>query len=114
MRARIACDALMASFTLDNLPKILTVATALFGSPGQPASCVPCQSRLMGAQLLQEDVGVAHRWGQLSADIGHDGADLLIAATALERGLTVVKHNLRHFESDEPYAPLPGALWQCP
>jgi predicted nucleic acid-binding protein len=40
----------------------------------------------MGAQLLQEDVGVAHRWGQLSADIGHDGADLLIAATALKRG----------------------------
>lgn len=29
--------------------------------------------------------------------ISHDGADLLIAATALERGLTVVTRNLRHF-----------------
>lgn len=49
-------------------------------------------------QLLPVDVGVARRWGQLSAAIGHDGADLLIAATALERGLTVVTRNLRHFE----------------
>jgi hypothetical protein len=40
---------------------------------------------------------VARRWGLLSAEIGHDGADLLIAATALERGLTVVTRNLRHF-----------------
>ena len=50
------------------------------------------------AQLLPVDVGVARRWGQLSAAIGHEGADLLIAATALERGLTVVTRNLRHFE----------------
>ena len=53
--------------------------------------------RLYGDRLLPVDVGVARRWGQLSADIGHDGADLLIAATALERGLTVVTRNLRHF-----------------
>ena len=53
--------------------------------------------RLYGNRLLPVDVVVARRWGQLSADIGHDGADLLIAATALERGLTVVTRNLRHF-----------------
>jgi predicted nucleic acid-binding protein len=40
---------------------------------------------------------VARRWGRLSAEIGHDGADLLIAATAQEHGLTVVTRNLRHF-----------------
>jgi predicted nucleic acid-binding protein len=34
----------------------------------------------------------------LSATLGHDGADLLIAATALEHGLTVVTRNMRHFE----------------
>jgi predicted nucleic acid-binding protein len=53
--------------------------------------------RLYGDRLLPVDVGVARRWGQLSAELGHDGADLLIAATALERGLTVVTRNLRHF-----------------
>jgi predicted nucleic acid-binding protein len=53
--------------------------------------------RLYGDRLLPVDAGVARRWGQLSAEIGHHGADLLIAATALERGLTVVTRNLRHF-----------------
>jgi len=53
--------------------------------------------RLYGDRLLPVDAGVARRWGRLSAEIGHDGADLLIAATALERGLTVVTRNLRHF-----------------
>ena len=54
--------------------------------------------RLYGDRLLPVDVGVARRWGQLSASVGHEGADLLIAATALEHGLTVVTRNLRHFE----------------
>ena len=44
------------------------------------------------------DVATARRWGQLSATLGHDGADLLIAATAMEHGLTVVTRNVRHFE----------------
>ena len=46
---------------------------------------------------LPVDTRVARRWGRLSARIGHGGADLLIAATALEYGLTVVTRNVRHF-----------------
>lgn len=53
--------------------------------------------RLHHERLLAVDLGVARRWGQLSAALGHDSADLLIAATALEHGLTVVTRNLRHF-----------------
>ncbi|MFM7313579.1 MAG: type II toxin-antitoxin system VapC family toxin [Cyanobium sp.] len=53
--------------------------------------------RLHGDRLLPVDLGTARRWGQLSAQLGHDGADLLIAATALKHGLTVVTRNLRHF-----------------
>jgi predicted nucleic acid-binding protein len=45
----------------------------------------------------QGSVRSARRWGQLSAALGHVSADLLIAATALEHGLTVVTCNLRHF-----------------
>ncbi len=52
-----------------------------------------------GDRILLVDTGTARRWGQLSATIGHDSADLLIAATALERGLTVITRNVRHFES---------------
>lgn len=36
-------------------------------------------------------------WGRLSADLGHDGADLMIAATALVHGATVVTGNAEHF-----------------
>jgi toxin FitB len=48
-------------------------------------------------RIIPVDTRVARRWGQLSARIGHGGADLLIAATALENGLTVVTRNVRHF-----------------
>ena len=52
-----------------------------------------------GDRILFVDVATARRWGQLSAALGNDSADLLIAATALEHGLTVVTRNVRHFEA---------------
>jgi predicted nucleic acid-binding protein len=48
-------------------------------------------------RLLSITPSIARRWGLLSAHIGHDGADLLIAATALDAGLTVVTRNTTHF-----------------
>jgi toxin FitB len=48
-------------------------------------------------RLLPIDVPVARRWGRLAARLGHAGIDLLIAATALEHGLTVATGNVRHF-----------------
>ena len=36
-------------------------------------------------------------WGRLCAAVGHVSIDLMIAATAKERGLTVVTRNLRHY-----------------
>ena len=53
--------------------------------------------RIYGDRILPVDLAVARRWGRLSADFCHTGADLLIAATALEHGLTVVTFNARHF-----------------
>jgi hypothetical protein len=49
-------------------------------------------------RILPVDLSIARRWGRLSATLGHGGADLMIAATALERGLTVVTRNLEHFQ----------------
>ena len=51
-----------------------------------------------GDRILMVDIPTARRWGQLSATLGYAGADLLIAATALEHGLIVVTRNVRHFE----------------
>lgn len=53
---------------------------------------------LYHARILDVDLPTARRWGRLSATLGHEGADLLIAATALEHGLTVVTRNVRDFE----------------
>jgi predicted nucleic acid-binding protein len=49
-------------------------------------------------RILPVDVATARRWGRLSATIGNQDVDLLIAASALEHGLTVVTRNVRHFE----------------
>lgn len=54
--------------------------------------------RLYGDRVLPITPAIARRWGSLSARHGHDGADLLIAATALVHGLPVATRNVRHFE----------------
>jgi toxin FitB len=53
--------------------------------------------RNYGDRILSVTPEIACQWGTLSAQIGHDGADLIIAATALQHGLTVVTRNERHF-----------------
>jgi len=53
---------------------------------------------LYGERILGVDLATARRWGRLSGAMGYESADLLIAATALEHGLTVVTRNVRHFE----------------
>jgi predicted nucleic acid-binding protein len=52
---------------------------------------------LYGAQILPFDLQTARRWGTLSATLGNDSADLMIAATALEHGLAVVTRNVTDF-----------------
>jgi predicted nucleic acid-binding protein len=51
---------------------------------------------LYANHIVGIDLETARRWGRLSADLGNVGADLMIAATALERGLTVVTLSLIH------------------
>ncbi|MCY3817033.1 MAG: type II toxin-antitoxin system VapC family toxin [Gammaproteobacteria bacterium] len=53
--------------------------------------------KLYGEQILGVNLATARRWGQLSAKTGNDSVDLLVAATALEHGLSVVTRNVRHF-----------------
>ena len=55
-------------------------------------------THLYADRILPITPGIARRWGRLSAQLGHDGADLLIAATALSHALTVATRNTAHFE----------------
>ena len=48
--------------------------------------------------ILPVDSAIARRWGELAAALGNMNRDLLIAATALERNLTVVTRNVSDFE----------------
>jgi predicted nucleic acid-binding protein len=52
---------------------------------------------LYADRVLPVSATAARLWGRLSAKLGHDGADLLIAATALSHDATVVTRNVKHF-----------------
>ena len=52
---------------------------------------------LYADRVLPMSANAARLWGRLAARLGHDGADLLIAATALTHGSTVVTRNVKHF-----------------
>lgn len=50
-------------------------------------------------RLLPFGPEAARIWGRLSHQLGHGGADLMIAATALHHGATVVTGNIADFEA---------------
>ncbi len=67
---------------------------------------------LYGERVLAFDLQMARRWGLLSAMLGNDSADLMIAATALEHGLTIVTRNVSDFDPAgvpvlDPFRPRP-------
>ena len=52
---------------------------------------------LFSDRLLAFEAEDARIWGRLSAEIGHDGADLMIAASALRHGAIVVTGSVSDF-----------------
>lgn len=52
---------------------------------------------LYGDRILPVTPEIARLWGRLSARLGNDGVDLVIAATALCHALPVATRNVRHF-----------------
>jgi hypothetical protein len=79
---------------------------------GQLAAWLDQVLATYGDRILPFDLPAARRWGMLSATLGNDSADLQIAATALEHGLTVVTRNVSDFASAgvpalDPFKPPP-------
>lgn len=54
--------------------------------------------RVFADRIVPFEAEDARIWGQLSQKLGHNGADLMIAATALRHGATVVTGNVSDFE----------------
>lgn len=50
-------------------------------------------------RVLDITPAIARRWGRWSAELGHEGSDLFIAATAEVHGLTIATRNVRHFKA---------------
>jgi toxin FitB len=50
-------------------------------------------------RILPIDAAIARRWGELSSDRSLPVIDTLIAATALDHGLTLVTRNLRDVQA---------------
>jgi hypothetical protein len=65
---------------------------------GALAAWVDSVLTVYGERILPFDLQTARRWGRLSAALGNYSADLMLAATALEHGLTVVTRNMSDFE----------------
>ena len=64
----------------------------------EPRAWIDRTVRLFADRLLPFGPEEARIWGRLSARLGHDGADLQIAATALTQGAVVVTGNVSDFE----------------
>jgi toxin FitB len=50
-----------------------------------------------GDRIIPIGISIARVWGMLQAAAGHGGEDIMIAATALDRDLTVVTQNTKDF-----------------
>jgi predicted nucleic acid-binding protein len=69
--------------------------------PGFAAALADWLDRILslyGDRIVPFDLRAARRWGALSAALGNDSVDLMIAATAMENGFTVVTRNASDFE----------------
>lgn len=60
-------------------------------------------------RVLPFGAAEAALWGRLCASVGHVSIDLMIAATARSRGLTVVTRNLRHYAGTDVPTLDPGS-----
>ena len=69
---------------------------------------------LLADRILPFGAEDARIWGRLSADLGHDGADLVIAATALAHGAAVVTGNAEHWHGSTASDASPPAMSGAP
>lgn len=74
-----------------------------FHKAGQPASLDRFLTALHSSEILAFDSAAAEIAGKIYGDLERDGqpigrADVMIAAIALSRNLTLVTGNLRHYE----------------
>jgi toxin FitB len=115
LRAAPESDLFLSAITLGEVEKGIAAVTSRDPAFARRlAGWLDEVLRGFAARILPVDTVIARRWGRLAAAHGHAGADLLIAATALEHGLTVATRNVRHFAGTgvplvDPFAAAAGS-----
>ncbi len=99
LQAQQASDVYLSVVTLGELER--GIAQQIPRNPDFARDLAQWSERILtwfADRVLPVGPATARRWGRLSASVGNQDVDLLIAATALEHGLTVVTGNVRHFQ----------------
>jgi len=98
LAARSEDELFLSAITLGEIERGIRLQEAR--NPGFAADLRAWLDRTMllfADRILPFGATEARVWGRLSAEIGHPGADLMIAATALTHGATVVTGNVADF-----------------
>lgn len=99
LEAQRASDVYLSVVTLGELERGIVRQTSL--NPDFARDLAQWSERILAwfaDRILPVDAPTARTWGRLSASLGNQNVDLIIAATALEHGLTVATRNVKHFE----------------
>lgn len=107
LRGRPAVQARVAEVSTEELSiSVVTLAELRYGadcSTERDANHQAIDDFVSGVTVLPVDAGIARVFGEIKADLRRQGKliedfDLLLAATALANGLTLVTNNAAHFE----------------
>jgi predicted nucleic acid-binding protein len=96
LRSRRADELYLSVLTLGEIERGIAKAPESDFRAGL-ASWLEDTMRRYADRILDVTPEVARRWGRWSAELGHEGADLFIAATAAVHGMTVATRNTRHY-----------------
>ena len=117
LRGQPAVQARLAAVSIEELSiSVITLAELRYGadcSTGRDANHRAIDDFVSGVTVLPVDASIARVFGEIKADLRRQGKliedfDLLLAATALANGLTLVTNNVAHFER---VAKLPLSNW---
>lgn len=84
----------------------MSVAELYYGaekSTDPTKNCATIEALLLSMEIIQTDIPILKRFGMIKAQLEKSGiiiadADILIAATTMEKGSKLITGNLRHFE----------------
>ncbi len=98
LRSLSPCEVFLSAMTIGEIEK--GIAKQQIIDPDFAADLQTWLDELLAYhadRILPVTTNIARRWGSLSQQLGNSNVDILIAATAIEHGLTIATRNTKHF-----------------